>query len=139
MAVEFRASSSFKIPIEYEEAPSFNSNMDVYEWLQPEDMKQEAVIVAALFTTPAIGREPNGCLRKPIEKPLPKETQKGKEEKKVNKPDPLCRLPLRRVANFKQLAVRGLCPKAPKHLRRREGGIFNGASRLLQLPPSHSQ
>lgn len=56
-------------PIEYE-TRTHHSNMDVYDRLQPEDLKQAAVIVAS-FVYQAAMRD-QMLPRKPIEKPLPK-------------------------------------------------------------------
>ena len=63
-------------PIEYE-TRTHHSNMDVYDRLQPEDLKQAAVIVAA-FVYDAAMRD-QMLPRKPIEKPLPKEPEKKEE------------------------------------------------------------
>ncbi|MEY2394803.1 MAG: carboxypeptidase, partial [Acidobacteriaceae bacterium] len=54
-----------------------HSNMDVYDRLQPDDLKQAAVIVAA-FVYDAAMRD-QMLPRKPIEKPLPKEPEKKDE------------------------------------------------------------
>jgi hypothetical protein len=51
--------------------------MDVYDRLQPDDLKQAAVIVAA-FVYDAAMRD-QMLPRKPIEKPLPKEPEKKDE------------------------------------------------------------
>jgi len=59
-------------PIEYE-TRTHHSNMDVYERLQPEDLKQIAVIVAS-FVYDAAMRE-QMMPRKPIPPPLPPEPQ----------------------------------------------------------------
>jgi carboxypeptidase Q len=64
-------------PIEYE-TRTHHSNMDVYDRLQPEDLKQISVIVAG-FVYDAAMRD-QMLPRKPIEKGLPKEAEK-KEEK----------------------------------------------------------
>ncbi len=58
-------------PIEYE-TRTHHSNMDVYDRLQPEDLKQCAVIVAS-FVYEAAMRD-QMLPRKPIGKPLPKPT-----------------------------------------------------------------
>ena len=63
-------------PIEYE-ARTHHSNMDVYDLLQPEDLKQIAVIVAG-FVYDAAMRE-QMLPRKPIEKALPREPEKKEE------------------------------------------------------------
>ncbi len=63
-------------PIEYE-TRTHHANMDVYDRLQPEDLKQAAVIVAA-FVYDAAMRD-QMLPRKPIEKPLPKEPEKKEE------------------------------------------------------------
>ena len=60
-------------PIEYE-TRTHHSNMDVYDRLQPEDLKQISVIVAG-FVYDAAMRE-QMLPRKPIEKALPKEPEK---------------------------------------------------------------
>jgi len=59
-------------PIEYD-ARTHHSNMDVYERLQPEDLKQIAVIVAG-FVYDAAMRD-QMLPRKPVEPALPKEPQ----------------------------------------------------------------
>ena len=63
-------------PIEYE-TRTHHSNMDVYDRLQPEDLKQIAVIVAG-FVYDAAMRE-QMLPRKPIEKALPREPEKREE------------------------------------------------------------
>jgi carboxypeptidase Q len=63
-------------PIEYE-TRTHHSNMDVYDRLQPDDLKQAAVIVAS-FVYEAAMRD-QMLPRKPIEKPLA-EGQPGTEE-----------------------------------------------------------
>jgi carboxypeptidase Q len=63
-------------PIEYE-TRTHHSNMDVYDRLQPEDLKQISVIVAS-FVYDAAMRD-QMLPRKPIEKPLPSEPQKKEE------------------------------------------------------------
>jgi hypothetical protein len=63
-------------PIEYE-TRTHHSNMDVYDRLQPEDLKQMAVIVAG-FVYDAAMRD-QMLPRKPIEKGLPKEPEKKEE------------------------------------------------------------
>jgi carboxypeptidase Q len=60
-------------PIEYE-TRTHHSNMDVYDRLQPDDLKQMAVIVAG-FVYDAAMRD-QMLPRKPIEPPLPKENEK---------------------------------------------------------------
>jgi carboxypeptidase Q len=60
-------------PLEYE-TRTHHSNMDVYDRLQPDDLKQAAVIVAS-FVYDAAMRD-QMLPRKPIEKPLPKEPEK---------------------------------------------------------------
>ncbi len=60
-------------PIEYE-TRTHHSNMDVYDRLQPEDLKQIAVIVAS-FVYDAAMRD-QMLPRKQIEKPLPREPEK---------------------------------------------------------------
>jgi carboxypeptidase Q len=63
-------------PIEYE-TRTHHSNMDVYDRLQPDDLKQMAVIVAG-FVYDAAMRD-QMLPRKPIEKALPKEAEKKEE------------------------------------------------------------
>jgi carboxypeptidase Q len=63
-------------PIEYE-TRTHHSNMDVYDRLQPEDLKQISVIVAS-FVYDAAMRD-QMLPRKPIEKPLPSEPQKKED------------------------------------------------------------
>ncbi|HUO25317.1 MAG TPA: M20/M25/M40 family metallo-hydrolase [Candidatus Aquilonibacter sp.] len=60
-------------PIEYE-TRTHHSNMDVYDRLQPDDLKQISVIVAG-FVYDAAMRD-QMLPRKPIEGPLPKEEEK---------------------------------------------------------------
>jgi carboxypeptidase Q len=60
-------------PIEYE-TRTHHSNMDVYDRLQPDDLKQMAVIVAS-FVYDAAMRD-QMLPRKPIEKALPREPEK---------------------------------------------------------------
>ena len=64
-------------PIEYE-TRTHHSNMDVYDRLQPDDLKQAAVIVAS-FVYDAAMRD-QMLPRKPIEKPLPKEPEKKEDQ-----------------------------------------------------------
>jgi Zn-dependent M28 family amino/carboxypeptidase len=59
-------------PIEYE-SRTHHSNMDGYDRLQPEDLKQNSVIVAS-FVYDAAMRD-QMLPRKPIEGPLPKEPE----------------------------------------------------------------
>jgi carboxypeptidase Q len=63
-------------PIEYE-TRTHHSNMDVYDRLQPDDLKQAAVIVAS-FVYEAAMRD-KMLPRKPIEAPLPRELEKKEE------------------------------------------------------------
>src|SRR5450432_3462118 len=63
-------------PIEYETLTHL-SNMDVYDRLQPDDLKQIAVIVASFVYDTAMRDQM--LPRKPIEKPLPRETEKKEE------------------------------------------------------------
>ncbi len=63
-------------PIEYD-TRTHHSNMDVYDRLQPEDLKQISVIVAS-FVYDAAMRD-QMLPRKPIEKPLPKEPEKKED------------------------------------------------------------
>jgi carboxypeptidase Q len=60
-------------PIEYD-TRTHHSNMDVYDRLLPDDLKQISVIVAAFVYDAAMRDEM--LPRKPIEKPLPKEEKK---------------------------------------------------------------
>ncbi len=63
-------------PIEYE-TRTHHSNMDLYDRLQPDDLKQISVIVAG-FVYDAAMRD-QMLPRKPIEKALPKEPEKKEE------------------------------------------------------------
>jgi carboxypeptidase Q len=63
-------------PLEYE-TRTHHSNMDVYDRLQPDDLKQISVIVAS-FVYDAAMRD-QMLPRKPIEKALPKEPEKKDE------------------------------------------------------------
>ena len=63
-------------PLDYD-TRTHHSNMDVYDRLQPDDLKQAAVIVAS-FVYNAAMREQK-FPRKPIEKPLPNEPEKEPE------------------------------------------------------------
>ena len=63
-------------PIEYE-TRTHHSNMDVYDRLQPEDLKQISVIVAG-FVYDAAMRD-QMLPRKPIEKPLQREPEKKED------------------------------------------------------------
>jgi len=63
-------------PIEYE-TRTHHSNMDVYDRLQPEDLKQISVIVAG-FVYDAAMRD-QMLPRKTIEKPLPREAEKKED------------------------------------------------------------
>jgi carboxypeptidase Q len=60
-------------PIEYD-TRTHHSNMDLYDRLQPEDLKQISVIVASFVYDAAMRDEM--LPRKPIEKPLPKPEKK---------------------------------------------------------------
>lgn len=64
-------------PLEYE-SRTHHSNMDVYDRLQPDDLKQAAVIVASFVYEAAMRDQP--LPRKPIEKPLPREPEKKADE-----------------------------------------------------------
>ena len=64
-------------PIEYD-ARTHHSNMDVYDRLQPDDLKQAAVIVAS-FVYEAAMRD-QMLPRKPLEKPLPKEVESKEDQ-----------------------------------------------------------
>jgi carboxypeptidase Q len=63
-------------PIEYE-TRTHHSNMDVYDRLQPEDLKQISVIVAS-FVYEAAMRD-QMLPRKPIEKPITREPEKKED------------------------------------------------------------
>ncbi|HEY6370742.1 MAG TPA: M20/M25/M40 family metallo-hydrolase [Candidatus Sulfotelmatobacter sp.] len=63
-------------PIEYE-SRTHHSNMDVYDRLQPEDLKQISVIVAS-FVYDAAMRD-QMLPRKPIEKPITREPEKKED------------------------------------------------------------
>ena len=63
-------------PIEYE-TRTHHSNMDLYDRLQPDDLKQAAVIVAS-FVYDAAMRD-QMLARKPIEKPLEKPAEKKED------------------------------------------------------------
>jgi carboxypeptidase Q len=63
-------------PIEYE-TRTHHSNMDVYDRLQPEDLKQISVIVASFVYNAAMRDQM--LPRKPIEKALPREPEKKEE------------------------------------------------------------
>jgi peptidase M28-like protein len=64
-------------PIEYD-TRTHHSNMDVYDRLQPDDLKQISVIVAS-FVCDAAMRD-QMLPRKPIEGPLPKEPEKKDDQ-----------------------------------------------------------
>jgi carboxypeptidase Q len=64
-------------PIEYE-TRTHHSNMDLYDRLQPDDLKQMAVIVAS-FVYDAATRD-QMLPRKPIEKPIAREPEKKEEQ-----------------------------------------------------------
>ncbi|HTS34314.1 MAG TPA: M20/M25/M40 family metallo-hydrolase [Candidatus Solibacter sp.] len=64
-------------PIEYE-TRTHHSNMDVYDRLQPDDLKQIAVIVASFVYDTAMRDQM--LPRKPIEAPLPREPEKKEEQ-----------------------------------------------------------
>lgn len=64
-------------PLDYE-TRTHHSNMDVYDRLQADDLKQAAVIVAS-FVYDAAMRD-QMLPRKPIEKPLPKQADKDAEK-----------------------------------------------------------
>jgi hypothetical protein len=63
-------------PLDYE-TRTHHSNMDVYDRLQADDLKQAAVIVASFVYNAAMRDQM--LPRKPIEKPLPKEPEKPEE------------------------------------------------------------
>jgi len=64
-------------PLDYE-TRTHHSNMDVYDRLQADDLKQAAVIVASFVYNAAM--RDTMLPRKPIEKALPKEPEKPEEE-----------------------------------------------------------
>jgi len=64
-------------PVEYE-TRTHHSNMDVYDRLQSDDLKQISVIVAS-FVYDAAMRD-QMLPRKPIEPPLPKEPEQKQEQ-----------------------------------------------------------
>jgi Zn-dependent M28 family amino/carboxypeptidase len=64
-------------PLDYE-TRTHHSNMDVYDRLQADDLKQAAVIVASFVYNAAM--RDTMLPRKPIEKALPKEPEKPDEE-----------------------------------------------------------
>jgi carboxypeptidase Q len=64
-------------PIEYE-TRTHHSNMDVYDRLQSDDLRQAAVIVADFVYNAAMRDQM--LPRKPIEKPLPKESESKNEQ-----------------------------------------------------------
>ncbi len=63
-------------PIEYE-SRTHHSNMDVYDRLLPDDLKQATVIVASFVYNAAMRDQM--LPRKPIERPLPQEPEKKEE------------------------------------------------------------
>jgi len=75
-AVGIPAFQFIQDPLDYE-TRTHHSNMDIYDRLQPEDLKQAAVIVAG-FVYDAAMRD-QMLPRKPLEKPLPSETEKKDE------------------------------------------------------------
>jgi carboxypeptidase Q len=75
-AVGIPAFQFIQDPLDYD-TRTHHSNMDVYDRLQADDLKQAAVIVAS-FVYNAAMREQK-FPRKPIEKPLPKEPEKPEE------------------------------------------------------------
>ena len=64
-------------PIEYE-TRTHHSNMDVYDRLQSDDLRQAAVIVASFVYNAAMREQM--LPRKPIEKPLPREPENKDEQ-----------------------------------------------------------
>ena len=64
-------------PLDYE-TRTHHSNMDVYDRLQADDLKQAAVIVASFVYNAAMRDQM--LPRKPIEKPLPKEPEKPEDQ-----------------------------------------------------------
>ncbi|HEY4903308.1 MAG TPA: M20/M25/M40 family metallo-hydrolase [Candidatus Sulfotelmatobacter sp.] len=75
-AVGIPAFQFIQDPMDYE-TRTHHSNMDVYDRLQPEDLKQISVIVAAFVYDTAMRDQM--LPRKPIEKGLPKEPEKKDE------------------------------------------------------------
>jgi carboxypeptidase Q len=76
-AVGIPAFQFIQDPIEYE-TRTHHSNMDVYDRLQPDDLKEDAVIVASFIYEAAMRDQM--LPRKPIEKPLPREPEKKDDE-----------------------------------------------------------
>lgn len=70
-------------PIEYD-TRTHHSNMDVYDRLQMDDLKQAAVIVADFVYNAAMRDQ--AFPRKPIEKPLPMQNQEEEEEQPPARP-----------------------------------------------------
>ena len=70
-------------PIEYD-TRTHHSNMDVYDRLQMDDLKQAAVIVADFVYNAAMRDQM--FPRKPIEKPLPMENEKEEQEQPPARP-----------------------------------------------------
>ncbi len=77
-AVGIPAFQFIQDPIEYE-TRTHHSNMDVYDRLQGDDLRQAAVIVASIVYNAAMRDQM--LPRKPIEKPLPKPPEAKEEEK----------------------------------------------------------
>jgi Zn-dependent M28 family amino/carboxypeptidase len=64
-------------PLDYE-TRTHHSNMDVFDRLQSDDLRQAAVIVASFVYNAAMRDAP--LPRKPIEKPVPREPEKKEDE-----------------------------------------------------------
>ena len=75
-AVGIPAFQFIQDPLDYE-TRTHHSNMDVYDRLQADDLKQAAVIVASFVYNAAM--RDSMLPRKPIEKPVPKEADKPDE------------------------------------------------------------
>lgn len=76
-AVGIPAFQFIQDPIEYD-ARTHHSNMDVYDRLLPDDLKEDAVMVASFVYETAMRDQM--LPRKPIEKPLPREPEKKDDE-----------------------------------------------------------
>ena len=76
-AVGIPAFQFIQDPIEYE-TRTHHSNMDVYDRLQSDDLRQAAVIVASFVYNTAMRDQM--LPRKPIEKPLPPEPDNKEEQ-----------------------------------------------------------
>jgi carboxypeptidase Q len=76
-AVGIPAFQFIQDPIEYD-TRTHHSNMDVYDRLQPDDLKQAAVILASFVYEAAVRDQM--LPRKPIEPPLPKPPEKPEDK-----------------------------------------------------------